>query len=166
MLIAAMNPCPCGFLGDAVHPCTCGLSHIQQYRGKISGPLLDRLDLHIDVPAVSLRDLATEQLGEESAAIRNRVLAARRIQTQRCQESQTYCNAQLRPGQLRKYCPLNTSARALIEHAVSRWGLSARSYMRIVKISRTIADLDGRDEIGNADVAEAIQYRNLDRRHR
>jgi magnesium chelatase family protein len=166
MLIAAMNPCPCGFLGHAMHPCTCGLTRIQLYRARVSGPLLDRLDLHIDVPAVPLRDLAAEQLGEESAAIRNRVLAARRIQTQRCQDGQTYCNAQLRPSQLRKYCPLNASARALIEHAVSRWGLSARSYMRIVKISRTIADLDGRDEIGSADVAEAIQYRNLDRRQR
>ncbi len=163
MLIAAMNPCPCGFLGDRVRPCICSAAQIQRYRAKVSGPLLDRLDLHIEVPAVPFRELATEDRGEASEGIRSRVLAARSIQTQRYQESRTHSNAQLQPGQLRKYCRLDGPGRALIEQAVTRLGLSARAYMRIIKVARTIADLSGSGGISSAHVAEAIQYRSLDR---
>jgi magnesium chelatase family protein len=163
MLVAAMNPCPCGFLGDRVRPCVCSATQIQRYRAKVSGPLMDRLDLHIEVPAVPFRDLATEEGGEASEMIRQRVFAARSIQTRRYHESPTHCNAQLRPGQLRKYCRLDVSGRALIEQAVRRLGLSARAYMRILKIARTIADLHGSDGIDAAHVAEAVQYRSLDR---
>jgi magnesium chelatase family protein len=163
MLIAAMNPCPCGFLGDRVRPCICSAMQIQRYRGKVSGPLLDRIDLHIEVPAVPFRDLAAEEQAEDSEAIRNRVLAARNMQTQRYQESRTHCNAQLRPGQLRKYCRLDRSGQVLIEQAVSRLGLSARAYMRIIKVARTIADLSASEGIGAPHVAEAVQYRSLDR---
>jgi magnesium chelatase family protein len=163
MLIAAMNPCPCGFLGDRVRPCICSAAQIQRYRAKVSGPLLDRLDLHIEVPAVPFRELATEDRGEASEGIRSRVLAARSIQTQRYQESRTHSNAQLRPGQLRKYCRLDGPGRALIEQAVTRLGLSARAYMRIIKVARTIADLSGSGGISSAHVAEAVQYRSLDR---
>ena len=163
MLIAAMNPCPCGFLGDRVRPCVCSAAHIQRYRAKVSGPLLDRLDLHIEVPAVPFRDLATEECSEASEMIRSRVLAARSIQTQRYQESRTHCNAQLRPGQLRKYCRLDGDGRALIEQALRRLGLSARAYMRIIKVARTIADLSGSEGIDSSHLAEAIQYRSLDR---
>ena len=163
MLIAAMNPCPCGFLGDRVRPCICSAAQIQRYRAKVSGPLLDRLDLHIEVPAVPFRELATEDRGEASEGIRSRVIAARNIQTQRYQESRTHSNAQLRPGQLRKYCRLDGPGRALIEQAVTRLGLSARAYMRIIKVARTIADLNGGGGISSAHVAEAVQYRSLDR---
>jgi len=163
MLVAAMNPCPCGFLGDRVRPCICSAMQIQRYRAKVSGPLMDRLDLHIEVPAVPFRDLATEEWGESSEMIRHRVFAARGIQTQRYQEGPTHCNAQLRPGQLRKYCRLDGPGRALIEQAVRRLGLSARAYMRILRIARTIADLNGSDGICAAHVAEAVQYRSLDR---
>jgi len=163
MLIAAMNPCPCGFLGDRVRPCICSAAQIQRYRAKVSGPLLDRLDLHIEVPAVPFRELATEDRGEASERIRSRVIAARNIQTQRYQESRTHSNAHLRPGQLRKYCRLDGPGRALIEQAVTRLGLSARAYMRIIKVARTIADLNGGGGISSAHVAEAVQYRSLDR---
>jgi len=163
MLIAAMNPCPCGFWGDRVRPCICSAAQIQRYRAKVSGPLLDRLDLHIEVPAVPFRELATEDRGEASEGIRSRVIAARNIQTQRYQESRTHSNAQLRPGQLRKYCRLDGPGRALIEQAVTRLGLSARAYMRIIKVARTIADLNGGGGISSAHVAEAVQYRSLDR---
>ena len=163
MLIAAMNPCPCGFLGDRVRPCICSAAQIQRYRAKVSGPLLDRLDLHIEVPAVPFRELATEDRGEASEGIRSRVLAARSIQTQRYLESRTHSNAQLQPGQLRKYCRLDGPGRALIEQAVTRLGLSARAYMRIIKVARTIADLSGSGGISSAHVAEAVQYRSLDR---
>jgi magnesium chelatase family protein len=163
MFIAAMNPCPCGFLGDRVRPCICSAAQIQRYRARISGPLLDRLDLHIEVPAVPFRDLAADEQGDTSEAIRNRVIAARKLQTQRYHQSRVYCNAQLRPGQLRKYCQMDAAGRALVERAVSRLGFSARAYMRIIKVARTIAEVEGAEEIHTAHLAEAIQYRSLDR---
>ena len=146
-----------------MRPCICSAAQIQRYRAKVSGPLLDRLDLHIEVPAVPFRELATEDRGEASEGIRSRVIAARNIQTQRYQESRTHSNAQLRPGQLRKYCRLDGPGRDLIEQAVTRLGLSARAYMRIIKVARTIADLSGSGGISSAHVAEAVQYRSLDR---
>jgi magnesium chelatase family protein len=163
MFVAAMNPCPCGFLGDRLRPCICSAVQIQRYRARISGPLLDRLDLHIEVPAVPFRDLAADGQGEKSEAIRNRVIAARTLQIQRYRHSRVYCNAQLRPGQLRKYCQMDAAGRALVEQAVTRLGFSARAYMRIIKVARTIADVEGAEEIHTAHLAEAIQYRSLDR---
>lgn len=163
MLIAAMNPCPCGFLGDRAHPCMCSPVQIQRYRARVSGPLLDRLDLHVEVPAVPFRDLAGEERGEESPAILRRVIEARAIQTGRYQGLRTHCNAQLRPGQIKKFCKIDAGGRALIEQAVSRLGLSARAYMRVLKVARTIADLEGSEPILPAHVGEAIQYRSLDR---
>jgi magnesium chelatase family protein len=163
MCVAAMNPCPCGFLGDRTRPCQCSASQIQRYRTKISGPLLDRLDLHIEVPAVPFRELSAEEEGEPSDAIRARVTDARAKQTERYQGTRTHCNAQLRPGQLKKYCRLDSAGRMLIEQAVGRLGLSARAYMRIIKVGRTIADLADSEMIFPAHLAEAIQYRSLDR---
>ena len=164
MLVAAMNPCPCGFLGDRIKPCICSPAQIQRYRAKVSGPLLDRLDLHVEVPAVPFRDLAADERGEESATIRERVIAARTRQVKRYEGSRTHSNAQLRPAQIKKYCRIDEPGRMLIEQAVARLGLSARAYMRVLKVARTIADLAQRDSIAAEHVAEAIQYRSLDRR--
>ncbi len=164
MLVAAMNPCPCGFLGDRVKPCVCSPFQIQRYRTKISGPLLDRLDLHVEVPAVPFRELAADERGEESAVIRERVMAARTRQIERYHGTKTHSNAQLRPNQIKKYCQIDGPGRTLIEQAVARLGLSARAYMRILKVARTIADLEQKEAIAAEHVAEAIQYRSLDRR--
>jgi len=163
MLVAAMNPCPCGFLGDRIRPCVCSPVQIQRYRARVSGPLLDRIDLHVEVPAVPFRDLAADERGEESASVRERVMRARARQVERYHGSRAHNNAQLRPGQIRKHCRIDGPGRTLIEQAVARLGLSARAYMRILKVSRTIADLEQRDSIAAEHVAEAIQYRSLDR---
>ncbi len=163
MLVAAMNPCPCGFLGDRIRPCVCSPAQIQRYRTRVSGPLLDRIDLHVEVPAVPFRDLAADEQGEESASVRERVMRARARQVERYHGSRAHNNAQLRPGQIRKHCRIDGPGRTLIEQAVARLGLSARAYMRILKVSRTIADLEQRDSIAAEYVAEAIQYRSLDR---
>ncbi|TLY22423.1 MAG: ATP-binding protein [Nitrospirae bacterium] len=163
MLVAAMNPCPCGFLGDRIRPCVCSPVQIQRYRARVSGPLLDRIDLHVEVPAVPFRDLAADERGEESASVRERVMRARARQVERYHGSRTHNNAQLRSAQIRKHCRIDGPGRTLIEHAVARLGLSARAYMRILKVARTIADLEQRDSIGAEHVAEAIQYRSLDR---
>jgi magnesium chelatase family protein len=164
MLVAAMNPCPCGFLGDRIKPCVCSPVQIQRYRARVSGPLLDRLDLHVEVPAVPFRDLAADGRGEESALIRERVVAARARQIERYQGTKTHSNAQLRPMQIKKHCGIDGPGKTLIEQAVARLGLSARAYMRILKVARTIADLEQKDSIAAEHVAEAIQYRSLDRR--
>ncbi|MEK7797968.1 MAG: YifB family Mg chelatase-like AAA ATPase [Nitrospirota bacterium] len=164
MLVAAMNPCPCGYLGDRVKPCFCSSIQIQRYRTRISGPLLDRLDLHVEVPAVPFRDLSADGRGEESATIRERVMAARACQVERYKGTRTNSNAHLRPGQIKKHCRIDGPGRSLIEQAVARLGLSARAYMRILKVARTIADLEQKESIAATHVAEAIQYRSLDRR--
>jgi magnesium chelatase family protein len=163
MLVAAMNPCPCGFLGDRIRPCVCSPVQIQRYRTRVSGPLLDRIDLHVEVPAVPFRDLAADERGEESASVRERVIRARARQVERYHGSRAHNNAQLRTNQIRKHCRIDGPGRTLIEQAVARLGLSARAYMRILKVSRTIADLEQRDSIAAEHVAEAIQYRSLDR---
>ncbi len=163
MLVAAMNPCPCGFLGDRIRPCVCSPAQIQRYRTRVSGPLLDRIDLHVEVPAVPFRDLAADEQGEESASVRERVMRARARQVERYHGSRAHNNAQLRTNQIRKHCRIDGPGRTLIEQAVARLGLSARAYMRILKVSRTIADLEQRDSIAAEYVAEAIQYRSLDR---
>jgi magnesium chelatase family protein len=165
MLLAAMNPCPCGYFGDPIHECRCAHHRIQQYRGRISGPLFDRIDIHIEVPAVSYRELSEPVGGEGSQEIRRRVTAARTLQTERYAKARTvYCNAQMTGRHLKRYCRINGSSGRLLEAAIDKLGLSARAYGRVLKISRTIADLAGLDEIGETHVAEAIQYRSLDRK--
>ena len=165
MLVAAMNPCPCGYFTDPTHSCHCSPIQIQRYRTRVSGPLLDRIDIHIEVPAVPFRDLALDGPREDSATIRKRVHNARTIQQKRFAHEGIYCNAQLRPRQLKKYCVLDSDSRRLIEMAMNKLGFSARAYNRILKVSRTIADLEKEEKIGPAHVSEAIQYRSLDRKN-
>ncbi|MCG3112597.1 MAG: YifB family Mg chelatase-like AAA ATPase [Candidatus Manganitrophus sp. SB1] len=164
MLVAAMNPCPCGYLTDPTRSCSCTPVAIQRYRAKVSGPLLDRIDLHIEVPAVPFRDLTTETQDESSEIIRKRVLAAREVQRARYEKDGIRCNAQLRPRQIKKYCPIDEPSRRLVEMAMERLGLSARAYNRILKVARSIADLEQRERISATDIAEAVQYRSLDRK--
>lgn len=163
MLIGAMNPCPCGFLGDAHKECACTPMQIQNYRSKISGPLLDRIDIHCEVPAVRFKELSSGRSGEPSAEIKKRVDKARRAQSERFHGSGIYSNSQLPSRLMKKYCALDAEASRLIEKAVERLGLSARAYTRVLKVARTIADLEGAADIGAAHVSEAIQYRSLDR---
>jgi magnesium chelatase family protein len=164
MLVAAMNPCPCGYFSDPKHECGCSSQQIHKYRSKISGPLLDRIDIHVNVPAVPYKDLMGNCSEEPSAAIRGRVAAARAIQSRRFYQLAMYCNSQMSSRQIKKFCKTDTPSSALLESAIDRLGLSARAYNRILKISRTIADLDGSQDIQVDHVAEAIQYRTLDRR--
>jgi magnesium chelatase family protein len=163
MAVAAMNPCPCGFYGDHKRQCQCTHLQIQRYRTKVSGPLLDRLDIHVEVPAVQYQDLAQESGGESSETIRNRVNGARTIQQKRFKQQRIYCNAQMPPRLLKRFCRLEDDSHSLLETAIDRLGLSARAHNRILKIGRTIADLEGLEQISAAHIAEAIQYRSLDR---
>ena len=163
MLVAAMNPCSCGFFGDPQHECTCSPQQVQRYRAKISGPLLDRIDIQVEVPAVKYKELSDKATGEDSAAIRTRVNQAREIQLQRFQQRRIFCNAQMSSRDIRTYCQLDTAGEKLLENAMQRLGLSARAYTRILKVARTIADLAGEDHITGAHIAQAIQYRALDR---
>jgi len=163
MLVSAMNPCPCGYLGDPRHQCTCSVSQIHRYRKKVSGPLLDRIDIHIDVPAVLYKELSEERIGERSESIRQRVLRARQIQVERFKKEGIFSNGQMRTRHLKKYCQLGAEAKKLLETAIERLSLSARAYARILKVSRTIADMDGAENILPHHLSEAIQYRTLDR---
>jgi magnesium chelatase family protein len=165
MLAAAMNPCPCGFFNDPSRECTCTPPLIQRYVSKISGPLLDRIDIHIDMPAVKYRELREDSSGEGSAEIRQRVVEARARQLQRFQGEKMYSNAQMSPRQIRKYCNISSECERLLESAMTRLGLSARAHDRILKVSRTIADLEGAEDIGTTHISEAIQYRSLDRNY-
>lgn len=164
MLIAAMNPCPCGYYTDRAHQCACTPTQIQRYRSRVSGPLLDRIDIHLEVPAVPFQDLTMDRPREESATVRARVAQARARQQARYKTEGLFCNAQLRPRLLKRHCEIGEESRRLIELAMQRLGLSARAYHRILKVARTIADIDGEDRLSPAHVSEAIQYRNLDRR--
>jgi magnesium chelatase family protein len=164
MLVAAMNPCPCGYMGDGLHSCTCTPVMIQRYRRRLSGPLLDRIDLHIEVPRISHKELSDSEEAESSAAIRARVEKARQIQRQRFAGSNTICNAAMKPRQLRKFCALDETGEQLMEMVTDRLGFSARTYTRLLKVARTIADLEGCEQIRQSHLAEAIQYRSLDRR--
>ena len=163
MLIAAMNPCPCGHYGDAKRPCRCTTRQVHQYRNRISGPLLDRIDLHVEVPAVSYADLASVQKGEASALIRERVVRAREVQRARFKGRGIHCNAQMRPREIQAFCRLASEAQAILRAAIAELHFSARAYDRILKVARTIADLAGEETIQAVHVSEAVQYRTLDR---
>ena len=166
MVVAAMNPCKCGYFGDSTRKCTCSEQQIRQYLGKISGPLLDRIDLHIEVPAVKYRDLTDGKPVEPSAEIRKRVEAARKIQENRFQgEKNVHCNAQMTPKMVEEFCPLGTEESKLLKDAFHNLGLSARAHNRILKVSRTVADLKGSENIKREHLAQAIFYRSLDRKY-
>ncbi|NCD23690.1 MAG: ATP-binding protein, partial [Spartobacteria bacterium] len=167
MLVAAMNPCPCGHYGDAKRQCRCTPIQMQRYRNKISGPLLDRIDIHVEVPAMEYQELASLQKGESSAAIRERVVASRAVQRERFAKSKgqhaIHCNANMRAKDVHKHCVLDDAAQGLLKAAMADLHLSARAYDRILKVARTIADLAQAADIAADHVAEAIQYRSLDR---
>jgi len=162
-LAAALNPCPCGFYNDARHECVCSQVQISRYLAKISGPLLDRIDLQIEVPALSPDEITSTTPGEPSSSIRDRVEAARQIQRDRFRRTHTQCNAEMSSRQLRRHCELDQPSRRLLEQALARLGLSARAYDRVLKVARTIADLAGCERLESAHVAEAVHYRALDR---
>ncbi|HUU46335.1 MAG TPA: YifB family Mg chelatase-like AAA ATPase [Acidobacteriota bacterium] len=164
MLVGAMNPCPCGFFSSQTHECQCSQQAITKYRSRISGPLLDRIDIHIEVPAVNFKELSSDEAGEPSVAIRKRVNSARQRQTERfAGEKGMHCNAHMESKHVRRYCPIGHESLDLLRRAITKLGLSARAYDRILKVSRTIADLEGTMDIHPQHIAEAIQYRNLDR---
>ncbi len=160
-LIAAMNPCPCGYYGDSQKPCTCAQGVVTKYQKRISGPMLDRIDIHIEVPRVDYEKLSGDRLGESSESIRARVQAARDIQQKRFAngKSDIICNADMRVGEIRQFCKLQDEGQSLMRAAMSQMNLSARAYHRILKLARTIADLAGIEEIQSAHLAEALQYR-------
>lgn len=164
MLVAAMNPCPCGFYNDHVKQCSCTPNAIQRYLQRISGPLLDRIDIHIEVPRLRHDELIGHGTGESSAVIRSRVASARNCQVERFKDTGIYCNAHMTSRQIKQYCQSSDEVRNLLRSAISQLNLSARAYDRILKVSRTIADLVGEEDIQVAHVAEAIQYRSLDRK--
>ena len=159
MLVAAMNPCPCGYFGDPTHECTCSRGLIESYQKRISGPMMDRIDIHVEVPRVDYEKLSGNTLGEASAAIRTRVEGARRCQEERLRGTNLHANAEMGPAEVRRYCDLDEAGRGLIKAAMRQLNLTARAYHRILKLSRTIADLAGEERIGAAHIAEAIQYR-------
>ena len=165
MLVAAMNPCPCGFFGHPSRACTCSDRAAANYLGRISGPLLDRLDLHVEVPSARYTELTDKTPSESSADVRGRVNAARAVQRRRFTGTGVLCNARITPALLQKTCPLTDAASDLLKKAFERMGLSARGYDRILKVARTIADLDDQEVIGDGHIAQAVQYRSLDRKY-
>jgi magnesium chelatase family protein len=164
VLVAAMNPCPCGYLGDTRHACKCTPVQIERYMGRISGPLLDRIDLHIEVPAVPFQELSANADGTSSAAMRTAVNQARAAQRQRFGPDSHTLNSRMTTRQLRKFCGLDDEGRTLLKTAMEELGLSARAHDRILRVARTIADLEGATHIQAAHVVEAISYRSLDRK--
>ncbi len=160
VLVVAANPCPCGYYGDKKRECKCTPQQIQRYESKVSGPLLDRIDLHLEVGAVPFQEMNEERMGESSAAIKKRVDATRKIQTERYAENvNIHCNGQMGPSEITMYCKLDTPSMRLLERSVEKLGLSARGYHRILKIARTIADMDCKSDLELSHVAEAVQYR-------
>ena len=155
--------CPWGYDGELYNQCSCTVPQIQRYRSKISGPLMDRIDIHIEVPAVKYRDLASREAGEPSREIKRRVDNARKIQLNRFKGMKIYCNAQMTNRHIKKFCEIDEASQKLLEMAIDRFGLSARAYTRILKVARTIADLEGQVNIQPVHLSEAIQYRTLDR---
>ncbi len=163
MLVAAMNPCPCGYLGDKSRQCRCSPVQIQRYRSRLSGPLLDRIDIHVEAPALSIDELRTAAPGESSAAMRERIVAARAVQSRRFAGTSLRCNAQMSSKHLREVCVLSSEQGLILQRAMERLGLSARAYDRVLKVARTIADLAGTPAIETSHLLEAINYRSLDR---
>ena len=165
MLAVALNPCPCGYYTDTRHKCTCSPQQIQKYMSRISGPLLDRIDIHVEVPALSYEELSRKAPGQDSSVMRADVKKARSLQLERYKkEKRVFCNAHMESRHIRKYCDLDQDSQNLLKNAIEKLGLSARAYDRILKVSRTIADLDNSEGIKGQHVAEAIQYRSLDRK--
>lgn len=163
MLVAAMNPCPCGYLGDVTRSCRCSTPQVQRYRSRVSGPLLDRIDIHIEAPAVRIEELQDQALGENSEVLRSRILPCRRIQEQRFSDTGTSCNAAMSQGFIRRHCRIGENEAKLLRVAMEELSLSARAYDRILKVARTIADLANSENIEENHLLEAIQYRSLDR---
>lgn len=160
----ATNPCPCGYYGDLKRECRCSPLNVQKYRQRISGPLLDRIDLHVEVPAVAYVDISSREPAEASALIRERVSRARKIQNQRLgTKSKATCNARMTSKQIKTHCALDESGQEMLKMAMNELNFSARAYDRILKVARTIADLDSAEQIQGQHVGEAIQYRTLDR---
>jgi magnesium chelatase family protein len=165
MLVGSMNPCPCGNYGNPEKECSCSPFQVKRYRSKISGPLLDRIDIHLEVPALKTLELTQDTIsGEPSSAIRNRVMNAREIQKNRFKGTKLHNNAQMGTRHIRKHCRLNQDCRDLLKNAIEKLGISGRAYDRILKVSRTIADLEAKESIESAHLAEAIQYRAFDKR--
>ena len=164
-LVAAMNPCPCGFYGHPTRKCSCSMAAVRNYLNRVSGPMLDRLDLHIEVPPVDYASLKSNAKEETSEQIRKRVNRAREIQNKRYEGTGITCNARLLPGMLNQYCKLTDDAEALLKASFDRLGLSARAYDRILKVARTIADLEEKENVEVSHIAQAIQFRSLDRKY-
>ncbi|MFZ4774683.1 MAG: YifB family Mg chelatase-like AAA ATPase [Terrimicrobiaceae bacterium] len=165
MLVAAMNPCACGYFGDPARECRCSPTQVERYRSRISGPLLDRIDIHVEAPAVNYKELSSNESAEPSAAIRERVIQARAFQKARfASGKKTNCNARMGHSQIKKFCALDSTGQEMLRHAMEDLQLSARAYDRILKVARTIADLAGAERIDSAHIGEAIQYRTLDRK--
>ncbi|MCX8478272.1 MAG: ATP-binding protein, partial [Chitinophagales bacterium] len=163
MLVSAMNPCPCGYFNHPERACVCGSAVVQRYLNRISGPLMDRIDLHVEVTPVPFKELESRQAGENSTTIRARVIKARQIQQNRFVGKGLYANAQMSAAQLKEYVQLDEACASLLRQAMQRLSLSARAYDRILKVTRTIADLEGSENILPQHIAEAIQFRSLDR---
>ncbi len=163
LLVGAMNPCPCGHYGDNLKPCTCTPQMIIRYRSKVSGPLLDRIDIHIEVPRVNYQELKDDTPSESSNSVRERVIKTRQIQLKRFKDEGIYCNAHMKTKHLRKFCKIDEDCHSLLQSAMEKLGLSARAHSKIIKVARTIADLDGSENIKASHIAEAIHYRSFER---
>jgi magnesium chelatase family protein len=164
MLVAAMNPCPCGYFGSKTRSCRCSTTQIDRYLAKISGPLIDRIDIHIDIGPVSFQKLRSKKAQLDSATVRAEVLNARAIQHERFGDGKLMTNAMMSHKQVEKLCPLDSASEEMLKHAMNEFGLSARAHDKIIKLARTIADLDNSEKITPAYIAEAISYRKLDRK--
>lgn len=164
MLVASMNPCPCGYYNHPEKECVCGPGVVQKYLNKVSGPLLDRIDIHVEVTPVAFSELTAKRFSEKSESVRERVVRARDLQLKRFEAiEEVHCNAQMSPKMLQRICVISDAGSTLLKKAMERLGLSARAYDRILKVARTIADLAGSEQIETEHLAEAIQYRSLDR---